>query len=138
MASRAEVVFKEGIPHNRRGECNIPKKYLKAAVFMPKGDEQGYFVYYKGSFVPVEFDFTHCFWYIVKYNNQKSCWVSHKLPAEDYNLNIPDSEVTNQSEWGPIDNRESSSEDNNEDCKSEGQPESIDIKIPTQEEEKSK
>ena len=80
VASRAEKVFKAGIPLNRRGECNIPKKYLKLATYTPDGDKQGYFVYHNNSFFPVEFDFTHCFWYIVKYNNQRSCWVSHKLP----------------------------------------------------------
>ena len=42
VASRAEKVFKVGIPLNRRGERNIPKKYLKTAVFTPEGDEQGY------------------------------------------------------------------------------------------------
>ena len=90
MASRAEKVFKEGLPLNRRGERNVPKKYLKSALYTPEGDIQEYFVYYKGSFIPVEFDFTHCFWYNVKYDNQMNCWASHKLPTEDYNLNIPD------------------------------------------------
>ena len=90
MVSRAENVFKQGLPLNRIGERNIPKKYLKAALYTTEGETQGYYVYYKGSFIPIEFDFTHCFWYIVKYDN-----------------------------------------------KSEAQPESIDIKIPTQEEEKS-
>ena len=69
MVSRAESIFKSGLPLNRREERNVPKKYLKSAIFMPEGDTQGYYVYYKGSFVPIEFDFTHCFWYIVKYNN---------------------------------------------------------------------
>ena len=92
---------------------------------------------YKGSFIPIEFDFTHCFWYIVKYDNQRSCWLSHKLPTEDYNLDIPDSEVTNRSEWGPINDSKDSSDEEQDDNKSKAQPESIDIKIPTQEEEKS-
>ena len=73
----------------------------------------------------------HCFWYIVKYDNQRSCWVSYKLPSEDYNLDIPDSEVTNRSEWGPIDDGKDSSDEEQDDNKSEAQPESIDIKIPT-------
>ena len=94
-------------------------------------------MYYKGAFVPIEFDFTHCFWYIVKYDNQRSCWVSHKLPGEDYRLDIPDSEVTDCSEWGPIDDGKDSSDEEQDDNKSEAHPESIDIKIPTQEEEKS-
>ena len=64
VASRAEKAFKAGIPLNRRGERNVPKKYLKVATYTPEGDEQGYFVYHNGSFTPVEFDFTHCFWYI--------------------------------------------------------------------------
>ena len=137
-ASRAEQVFKAGIPLNRRGECNVPKKYLKLAVYMPEGDEQGYFVYHNGSFIPVEFDFTHCFWYTVKYDDQRSCWVSNKLPPSEYGLNIPDSEVTDRSEWGPIDDgKDSSDEEEEEDAKSIGHPDSIDIKIPTQEEEKS-
>ena len=93
-ASRAEKVFKEGISLNRRGECNVPKRFLKAALYTPTGDKQGYFVYHNSLFIPVEFDFTHCFWYIVKYNNQQSCWVSHKLPKPQYGLDIPDSKVT--------------------------------------------
>ena len=101
--SRAEKVFKAGIPLNQRGERNVPKKYLKTAVYTPAGDEQGYFAYHNGLFTPVEFDFNHCFWYIVKYNNQQSCWLSHKLPKPEYGLEILDSEVTDRSEWGPID-----------------------------------
>ena len=111
MASRAEKVFKAGIPLNRRGEHNVPKKYLKLATYTPDGDKQGYFVYHNSSFFPVEFDFTHCFWYIVKYDNQRSCWVSHKLPPSTYRLDIPDSEVTDRSEWGPIDDGKSDSEE---------------------------
>ena len=137
--SRAEKVFKAGLPLNRRGERNVPKKYLKSASYTPEGDVQGYFVYHNGSFIPVEFDFTHCFWYIIKYDNQRSCWVSHKLPDKACGLNIPDSEVTDRSEWGPIDNGKS--DDNcsdNEDYKSDTQPGSIDIKIPIKEEERTK
>ena len=100
------------------------------------GDETGYLVYHKGSLFPIEFDFTHCFWYIVKYNNQKSCWESYKLPLKEYNLDIPDSKVTDQSKWGPINNTDSD-QSNTEDNKSVGQPESIDTKIPTKEEAKS-
>ena len=137
-ASRAEKVFKAGIPLNRRGERNVPKKYLKTAVYTPEGDEQGYFTYHNGLFSPVEFDFTHCFWYIVKYNDQQSCWLSHKLPKPEYSLEIPDSEVTDRSEWGPIDDgRDDSDQSDQEETKSEAHPESIDIKIPTQEEERS-
>ena len=138
MASRAEKVFKAEVPLNRRGEGNVPKKYLKTAIYMPEGDEQGDFVYHNRSFIPVEFDFTHCFWYIIKYNNQQSCWLTHKLPKPEYGLEILDSEVTDRSEWGPIDDgKDNSDQSNQEENKSEAHPESIDIKIPTQEEEKS-
>ena len=105
---------------------------------MPEGDEQGYFVYHQNLFIPVEFDFTHCFWYIVKYDNQRSCWASHKLPPTEYSLDILDSEVTDRSEWGPIDDgKDSSNKEEEEDTRSIGHPDSIDIKIPTQEEEKT-
>ena len=133
-ASRAEKVFIEGIPLNQRGERNIPKRYLQAAVYSPK--EQGYFVYHQGSYIAVEFDFTHCFWYTVKYNNQESCWKTHSIPEQEVGLYIPDSKVTDRSEWGPINNGQDSS-DEEEEAKSEAHPESIDIKIPTQEEEKT-
>ena len=137
-ASKAEKAFKAGIPLNRRGERNVPKKYLKAAVYMPAGDEQGYFIYHNGLFIPVEFDFTHCFWYIIKYNDQQSCWLSHKLPKTEYGLEILDSEVTNRSKWGPIDDgKDNSDQSGQEETRSEAHPESIDIKIPTQEEERS-
>ena len=136
MVPRAETVFKEGLPLSRRGEHNVPKKYLKATLYMTEGDKTGYFMYNKGQCIPIEFDFTHCFWYIIKYDNQRSCWASHKLPTKDYNLDIPDSEVTGQSEWGPIDNNDSD-QSSDEDTKNKAQPESIDIKIPSKEEEKS-
>ena len=71
-----------------------PQKVPQTAVYTPKGDEQGYFVYHNGLFLPVGFDFANCFWYIVKYNNQQSCWVSHKLPKPEYGLEVLDSEVT--------------------------------------------
>ena len=71
-------------------------------------------------------------------SDQQSCWLSHKLPKPEYGLDIPDSEVTDRSEWGPIDDGEDDSDQSDqEDTKSEAQPESIDIKIPTQEEERS-
>ena len=134
--SRTEKVFKEGIPLNRRGERNVPKKYLKAVVYSP--EEQGYFGYSNGSYVTVEFDFTHCFWYIVKYDNQQSCWFTQSIPSPELGLEIPDSEVTNRSEWGPIDDgKDDSDQSDQEDTKSEAHPESIDIKIPTEEEERS-
>ena len=91
-----------------------------------------------GLFIPVEFDFTNCFWYIVKYNNQQSCWLSHELPKPEYGLEILDSEVTDRSKWGPIDNgKDDSDQSDQEETKSEAHLESIDIKIPTQEEERS-
>ena len=35
--------------------------------------------------------FTFCdYEYLVKYNTQKSCWESNKLPTEEYNLDTPD------------------------------------------------
>ena len=71
---------------------------------------------------------------IVKYNNQRSCWESYKLPTEDFCLDIPDNEVTEPSTWGPIDDGKDSDK---EDTKSEKSPESIDIKVPTEAEEKS-
>ena len=79
-ASRAEKVFKEGVPINRRGERNVPKRYLQAAVYSP--EEQGYFAYHKGSYIAVEFDFTHCFWYTIKYDNQESCWKTYSICHE--------------------------------------------------------
>ena len=133
-ASRAQKVFKAGLALNQRGSRNVPKKFLKAAAHETIGDETGYYVYHQGSFFPIEFDFENCFWFIVKYDNQTSCWESHKLPTEDFCLDIPDSEVTDPSTWGPIDNGKDSNE---EDAKSEKSPESIDIKVPTEAEEKS-
>ena len=88
---------------------------------MPEGDEQGNFVYHNGSFIAVESDFTHCFWYIVKYDNQRSCWVSHRLPKPEYGLDIPDFEDTDRSEWGLIDDSKSDSDQSDhEDNKSNG------------------
>ena len=106
-------------------------------MYATVGDNTGYFVEFKGAYFPIEFDFTHCFLFLVKYNKQKSCWEFNKLPTEEYHPDIPDSEVTDWSEWGPID-KESSDNSDTEDTKSEGQPENIDIKIPTQDEERSK
>ena len=83
MVSKAETVFKAGIPLNRRGERNVPKKYLKAAIYTPEGDEQGYFVYHNSSFIPVEFDFTHCFWYTIKYDNQKAVGCPTNSPYQN-------------------------------------------------------
>ena len=90
VVSRAEKVFKKGLPLNQRGDCDIPKRYLQDATYTTIGDNTGYFMKFKGVYFPIEFHFTHCFWYLVKYNTQKSCWESNKLPTEDYNLDIPD------------------------------------------------
>ena len=133
-ASRAQKVFKASVALNQRGGRNVPKKFLKAAAYETVGDKIGYYIYHQGSFFPIEFDFENCFWFIVKYNNQSSCWESYKLSTKDFCLDIPDSEVTDPSTWGPINDRKDSDE---EDTKSEKSPESIDIKVPTEAEEKS-
>ena len=101
MVSRAETVFK-GVPLNRRGERNVAKTFLKVALYVTKGDETGYFVYYKGSCIPIKFYFMHCFWFLVKYNKKRSCWTTYKLPTEDYNLELPDSKVTDQASGDPL------------------------------------
>ena len=132
--SRAQKVFEAGLVLNRRGSRNVPKKFLKPTAYETVGDETGYYVYHQGSFFPIEFDFENCFWFIVKYNNQSSCRESHKHPTEDFCLDIPDSKITDPSTWGPIDDREDSDE---EDAKREKSPESIDIEVPTEVEERS-
>ena len=63
----------------------------------------GYFTKLKGTYFPIEFYFTHCFWYLVKYNTQKSCWESNKLPMEEYYLDILEYHIVDRSKWGPID-----------------------------------
>ena len=75
-------------------------------------------------------------WYTVKYDNQESCWKTYSIPEPEVGLHIPDSEVTDRSEWGPIDDGQDSSVKEDK-TKSEAHTESIDIKIPTQEEEKT-
>ena len=81
-ASRAQKVFKAGVALNRRGSRNVPKKFLKAAAYETIGDETGYYVYHQGSFFPIEFDFENCFWFIVRYNNQSSCWNLTNFPPK--------------------------------------------------------
>ena len=89
-----EKIFKKNTELNRRGDRNIPKMYLKAATYTTVGNDTGYFVEFKGTYFPIEFNFMNCFWFLVKYNKQKSCWKSNKLPTKEYHLNIIDSEVT--------------------------------------------
>ena len=135
VVSRTKV-FKKNLTLNRRGDWNVPKRFLKEAPWATVGDDTGYFVKFKGVYFPIEFDFTNYFWFLVKYNNQDSCWESNKLPNEDYGLNIQDYEIINSSNWGPIDG-EKPDDSNPEYSKSKGHPESINIKIPTKEKEKS-
>ena len=123
--------------HDKRGEHNVPKRYLQDTVYATVGDDTGYFAKLKGAYFPIEFDFTHYFWYLVKYNTQKSCWESNKLPTEEYSLEIPNYHIIDRSKRGPINGAQSNHSDI-EDNKSEGHPESIDIKIPSKEEEESK
>ena len=106
VASKADI-FQKDTPIGRRGNRNVTKWYLKEATYTTVGDNTGYFVNYKGVYVPIEFYFINHFWYLVKDNKQRSSWVSNYHPTEDNGLNIQEDKVVDRSKWGPLDGEQS-------------------------------
>ena len=52
VASRED--FRAGVPIGRRGDRNVPRRYLKNAAWLKVGDDIGYFVFFKGVYFPIE------------------------------------------------------------------------------------
>ena len=101
MASRED--FRAGVPIGRRGDRNVPRRYLKNAAWLKVGDDVGYFVFFKGAYFPIEFNFEHHYWYQIKYDKGTSNWVTHRIAPIDHLLFIAEHEIIPRSDWGPRD-----------------------------------
>src|SRR5579859_644374 len=122
----------------RRGERNVPKRYLKTAEWI---DSEGYLGYYVRDFInketiPVEFNHINHSWELVNWNITENCWITEPL-EQSFGLEIGVNELVLRSDLGPIDGEpeeESSSNppvliaDAGSDTSDE--PEQIDIRIP--------
>src|SRR5579859_3187093 len=65
----------------RRGDRNVPKRYLKTAEWI---DSEGYLGYYvrdiiRKETVPVEFNHTNCLWELVNWNTTENCWITEPI-----------------------------------------------------------
>ena len=91
MASRED--FRAGVPIGRRGDRNVPRRYLKNAAWLKVGDDVGYFVFFKGTYFPIEFNFEHHYWYQIKYDKGTSNWVTHHIAPIDHLLSILENKI---------------------------------------------
>ena len=89
------------MPIGRRGDRNVPRRYLKNTAWLKVGDDVGYFVFFKGMYFPIEFNFEYHYWYQIKYNKGMSNWVTHRIAPIDHLLSISENEIVPRSDWGP-------------------------------------
>ena len=90
----------------RRGECNVPKRYLKEADWCEEGPlGQGYYIADPDDpsiLIAIDFNFKYLQWGSTHQNKDKFV-VERPAPAR-YGLRIFDEERTqDQSQWGPLD-----------------------------------
>src|SRR5579859_6036110 len=69
----------------RRGDRNVPKRYLKTAEWI---DSEGYLGYYVRDLVdketiPVEFNHINNSWELVNINLTENCWITEPLPPNN-------------------------------------------------------
>ncbi|KAH9011403.1 hypothetical protein EDB85DRAFT_2228842 [Lactarius pseudohatsudake] len=89
----------------RRGERNVPTRYLKAARWRTHRGETGYFVDFPNRpsrYYPVEFSFEHTCWCILATNDEGVRTVVRPTTHE-YRCDILESEVVPLARVGPID-----------------------------------
>ncbi len=98
----------------RRGERNVPQRFLKSTVWVPyqrnNQGTPGYFtqLYHDNpnSLYPVEFNFDLILWVDIQYSNSNSKWYTYRL------TNFPTLYLTEEernivrSNWGPLDGQE--------------------------------
>ena len=101
MASQED--FQAGVPIGRRGDRNVPRRYLKNVTWLKVSDDMGYFIFFKGAYFPIKFNFEYHYWYQIKYDEGTSNWVTHHVAPIDHLLSIPENEIVPWSDWGPRD-----------------------------------
>jgi hypothetical protein len=129
---------------NRRGNCSVPKKYLKTAQWALIDNEEGYFCHHNGFYYPIEFNYDHGYWSQIEYRPQNSAWLSWKATPTEWGLDIETDEFTTRNDWGLLDGEEDPETDGGlSDTANRFQglkldvagPEDIDVKIATTERE---
>ncbi|KAH9053358.1 hypothetical protein EDB87DRAFT_1690387 [Lactarius vividus] len=96
---------------DRRGECNVPKQYLKGAFWQTEQGDPGYVVSYTckdgtTGLIPVEFNFEHTCWTKLKWDALHYKLQVVRPAGSSLHLDILQSEVTTRDQWGPIDGEE--------------------------------
>ena len=91
----------------RRGDRNVPLRYLKGAEWIEQKEDQdlspGYYsTNDNGDLIPVEFDFEAIQWGIAEATPEETIRVCRPAPIE-LGLRIFDEERVDRSQWGPRD-----------------------------------
>ena len=92
---------------DRRGDRNIPLRYIKAAEWVERREDQdlspGYYALDDDSnLIPIEFDFEAIQWGVARATPEGTIKVCRLAPIE-LNLRIFDKEQVERSQWGPRD-----------------------------------
>ena len=92
---------------SRRGDRNVPLRYLKGAEWVEQKEYQdlspGYYsTNDDGDLIPIEFDFEAIQWGIAEATPEGTIRVRRPAPIE-LGLRIFDEERVDRSQWGPID-----------------------------------
>ena len=101
-----EQWYQQGHPSfylNRRGDRNVPVRYLKGVQWRNQGGIEGYYVRDANprGWSAVEFSFERYCWYEVTWDEVLQQWcATGELPRQ---ASIEVHEVVDRGEWGPID-----------------------------------
>ena len=96
----------------RRGDRNVPTRYLRGVQWKNIRGSEGYYVRdaTPTGWRPVEFNFDSACWYEVVWDNDERVWTSNgRIPRS---ADITEDEVTARADWGTIDGQERTSTPN--------------------------
>ncbi|KAH9007178.1 hypothetical protein EDB86DRAFT_3069846 [Lactarius hatsudake] len=93
---------------DRRGERNVPKRYLQSAFWKDDPEIPGYVAYYidpknQQHIIPVEFNFEFTCWTEIRWSDPSNKFLVTKPASSALNLDIPANQAVTRNQWGPID-----------------------------------
>ncbi|KAH9063689.1 hypothetical protein EDB83DRAFT_2519849 [Lactarius deliciosus] len=102
-ADPTQLLCRQPYHIDRRGERNVPTKFLKAAYWKDDSHDIGYVARDRKQEYPVEFNFDRVCWCELKWDHREDKYEVIKPTSDAFNCNILASEAATREQWGPID-----------------------------------
>jgi len=96
---------------NRRGERNVPKRYLETAFWKDDAEDPGYVTYFidkqgHSQLIAVEFNFENTCWTEIRWDDHVNKYKVVRPASSSLNLDIAQRDVVTRDQWGLIDGQE--------------------------------